>query len=724
MRAVITILAVLIAIVFGVSLATRQGPEPSTTTPAETAQDTPAAEQGSPADTPAAPPAGDEAPAPATSPAPTATAAPDPIEGLRVQPAEIAESSSLGSIDRDSDYAMRVDFTGWGAAIKTITLSQFNEEVVLTDHEGERRPLVIQDVITAPAGEQQLRAYAFAAQSVTVNGTTINLETVRWHREADGHYSVTLVDGADQPVLRIDRRFVLSDLGPRRGHDLTCFQTFRNLSGRELQVQWNQNGQAELEADQGYLGDRRQFIAGYYNLRLDANRFRVYTDGTLVNRADAVKSIDAAGGVWPLWPSENVEEKTELAWIATVNRYFAVALHQPVAVPEELANRQRVVVPGLERDFPVVRLQTLGRAGQDVDRRAVVTVLRSRTMTLAAGATDELNIAMFAGPRDPQLFAQAPYSWMHFNEMIRYEMGCAWCTFQPLARGLLWFLRTIYSVVRDWGVAIIILVLVVRLVLHPITKRSQINMTKMGKAMQAMQPEMEKIRTKYKDNPQKLQAETMRLYREKGVNPANLLGCLPMFLQMPLWIALYAMLAFAIELRHQPAFYGIFQTISGGSWGFLSDLSSPDRFIRFFEEERKFFMIDYSSLNLLPLLMGVVFYFNMKLTTPPPANEQAAQQQKIMKWMTLLFPLILYSAPSGLTLYILASTGAGMVDSYFVRRHIKREEEAGTLFAKKEPKPGGFMDRMRKAVEERQRQLQQLQEQREREERQRKKKRK
>ncbi len=726
MRVVITLLAIVIAIVFGVSLATRSGTPDSTQTiqTAPTTEQAPAGEAGQANGKGngevASPSTGESVEAvPPTTGQPAQTPAFDKIEGLRAQPAEQAIVSTLGSTDPDSPFAMKVELTGWGAGIQRIALSQYHEDELAK----EPQPLVIQNPIIAPGQDREMRAYAFAAQSVVVNGTAIPLEAVRWHREGDGHYSITLVDGEDRPVLRIDRRYQLSNLGRERGYDLTCFQTFRNLSDRPLQVQWRQNGQAELPEDKGYLGDRRQFIVGYYNLRLDPQRFRVETDDTITNRADALKSVDNGGGQWRLWPSADVEPQSEMAWLAAVNRYFAVALHQPVQVPDKVDPDKRVVVPGLQNDFPVVSLSTLGVRGQDVDRRALVTTLQSRVLELAPGATDELNVAIFAGPRSPELFAQAPYSWMQFREMIRYELGCAFCTFQWLARSLLWFLRVIHAVVRDWGIAIIILVLVVRLILHPITKRSQINMTKMSKAMAALQPEMEKIRTKYKDNPQKLQQETMRLYREKGVNPLNMLGCLPMFLQMPLWIALYAMLAFAIELRGQAAFYGIFQAISGGSWRFLGDLSAPDRFITFFTEERKFFFLDYSSLNLLPILMGVVFYYNMKLTTPPPANEQAAQQQKIMKWTTLMFPLILYAAPSGLTLYILASTCAGMIDSYFVRQHIKREEEAGTLFAKKEPKPGGFMDRMRKAVEERQRQLQQLQEQREREERERRKKR-
>ena len=128
--------------------------------------------------------------------------------------------------------------------------------------------------------------------------------------------------------------------------------------------------------------------------------------------------------------------------------------------------------------------------------------------------------------------------------------------------------------------------------------------------MKELQPEMEKLREKYKDDQQSLNAEMMKLYREKGVNPANMLGCLPMFLQMPIWVALYAMLYYAIELRHESAFYGIFQAVSGGNWAFLADLSAPDNFIKFSGTgfSIPLFVINFhmTGINVLPILMGVM----------------------------------------------------------------------------------------------------------------------
>ena len=139
---------------------------------------------------------------------------------------------------------------------------------------------------------------------------------------------------------------------------------------------------------------------------------------------------------------------------------------------------------------------------------------------------------------------------------------------------------------------------------------------------------------------------------------------------------------------------------------FLADLSSRDGFIPLPESMQitlpALGLID--AINILPMLMGVVFFLQQKYTTAatPPASEQAAQQQKMMKWMTLLFPVFLYNAPSGLTLYILTSTTVGVIESRRVRAHLKELEESGELYKKKETKPGGFMDRLSKAVEAKQ----------------------
>jgi YidC/Oxa1 family membrane protein insertase len=291
------------------------------------------------------------------------------------------------------------------------------------------------------------------------------------------------------------------------------------------------------------------------------------------------------------------------------------------------------------------------------------------------------DMGVFAGPLDLDVLNTDPYESLEMGGMVVYTMSscCTFLTFQWLADFLLRFLKFLHDfVVFDWGLAIILLVIVVRTLLHPLTKKSQINMQRFGKQMSSMKPEIDKIQKKYAGDAQKLRVEQARLMREHGVNPLQMLGCLPMFLQMPIWIALWAMLYLAFDIRQQPAFYGVFQIIN--NWQFLADLSSPDNFWILPGGGFTIPLLGWkvTSLNLLPLLMGLVFYFQQKYMSPPPTpnmTPEQLQQQKIMKvMMVVLFPLMLYKAPSGLTLYIFTSSCIGILESRYIRQHITEME--------------------------------------------------
>jgi YidC/Oxa1 family membrane protein insertase len=511
-------------------------------------------------------------------------------------------------------------------------------------------------------------------------------------------------------VLRITRRYSL-DSGSSKDplkYELLCQQRLTNLGSLPLRLVWEQNAQGDTPSEAGAPSDMRSIVHGYYDLAYNPSRQYVYTNKTFQTRHEFIDHLQPGSPAEPMWPSSKLTVPSELVFLAQLNRYFAVVTHRPINATTGVQPRQ------LDALFVSTGIEAIGvKPPSGADTRAAVMTLTSRPIDLTPGSAVDLDLSLYAGPRKREEFSKNAYEALGFSNLIKYELGCTWFTFQPIARGLLAFLKFIHYWLHDWAVAIIILVLCVRLILHPITKRSQISMMRMSKQMASIQPEMEKLKEKYKDDQTKLNGEIMRLYREKGVNPAGFLGCLPMFLQMPIWVALYAMLYFAIELRHQPAFYGVFQAISGGKWFFLADLSSPDHFIRFSDHPIMVSIpllssFDFSAINILPLMMAVVFYAQQKLTQPAPTNDQQKQQQQIMLISTMLFPVFLYNSPSGLTLYIMSSTLGGIIDSWIVRRHIKREEAAGTLLQTKPAKPvkpGSFMDRLSKMVEAKQREM-------------------
>ena len=284
---------------------------------------------------------------------------------------------------------------------------------------------------------------------------------------------------------------------------------------------------------------------------------------------------------------------------------------------------------------------------------------------MPAGGTLALPAKVYFGPKWRKILTNEYYGStdVGYDHTLTTPSMCP-LSFDWLIGPLVWLLAGFRFILRDWGLAIIALVVLVRLCLHPITKRAQVNMLKMGK----MGPEMERLKKKYGDDKEGLNKAMMGFYKEQGAAP--ILGCLPMFLQTPIWIALWQALNSTFELRHAPFLF---------TW--IHDLSKPDHLINFANygwQPFDLFFLHVSGLNLLPVLLGGIFFLQMKVQ-PRPATMTPEQetQQKIMKFaMPFIFPLFLYASPSGLCLYILTSTSIGIIESKRIRDHVKEKEAA------------------------------------------------
>lgn len=204
-----------------------------------------------------------------------------------------------------------------------------------------------------------------------------------------------------------------------------------------------------------------------------------------------------------------------------------------------------------------------------------------------------------------------------FGRVVDYGM------FAVLADPLLWLMRFLHSIFGNWGAAIIGLTIIVRvIVLYPnyYSFRSM-------KVMQKIQPQIQVVKERYKDDAKRMNEEVMRLMKENKANPIG--GCLPMLIQLPVFFALYQVLGQSIELYRQPFIF----------W--IHDLTTKDQYY------------------VLPVLMGVAMYFQQKLT--PIADPQ---QAKILKYMPIIFAALMFTLPSGLTLYIFVSTLFGIAQQY------------------------------------------------------------
>ena len=631
--------------------------------------------------------------------APTATVSPAvTTTKLKARPsgAAISTAASVGSLDPANDR-FTIDFSTAGAGISKIVFSEF--WVNAADRTAAIRnasaiasganiipplPDVSNRYFLAPVGTlASFTVPMLAAHSIQVDGQSTSLFGAVWSQQSPGSFETLLVDDAGTPVLKVRRVFALQTK-QGDGYDITLSQTVENLSSATHTISIVQYGPGDLTRVANEMMDIRRLQFGYLmSERRDPAQTSVITHDSMLERAAVVKNVTAAK--FDVWPSpEQKEQDQHLSWFGTTNRYFSLAVHAPM-VP----NAKGVPSKSLSTSIESIRASLGDPSPTDTTGAPTLFIeLHSPARTVAAGETADFSMGVFAGPLDHVILSTVPpYSALEMSGLIVYSMGgcCSWCTFAWLANLMVIFLDFLHNyVVFDWALAIIALVLVVRLILHPISKKSQVQMQRLTRGMAEMKPELDALKARYGDDPKRMQQEQMRLYKEKGVNPVGCLGgFLPTFLQMPIWMALYAVLYLAFELRQQPAFFGVFQQFGG--WNFLGDLSAQDRFITLPTPINLYFFT-LRSINLVPLLMGGVFYIQQKYMAPPPSTQQTPeqeQQQKMMRIMTVvMFPVMLYGAPSGLTLYIMTSTLVGIWESKRVRRYIEMTKDQPVVVKK------------------------------------------
>ncbi len=243
------------------------------------------------------------------------------------------------------------------------------------------------------------------------------------------------------------------------------------------------------------------------------------------------------------------------------------------------------------------------------------------------GGARRLSLTVYSGPKD--LDTLRSYG-RGFDTAIDY--GALAKFFALFARGLLYVMRWLEALVRNWGVAIILLTVLVRLVLFPLTFKSMQSMNEMRK----LQPEIEKLKAKFGQDREKMNLAVMQLYQQHKVNPLG--GCLPMLLQMPVWFALYAALQTSVELYREPFLW-------------MKDLTAHDPYF------------------VLPILMGISSFAMQKLSPQPADNTQA---KMMLYFFPLFFTVIMLFVPGGLTLYIFVNNVLSIVQQQAMMKHQAR----------------------------------------------------
>jgi YidC/Oxa1 family membrane protein insertase len=332
-----------------------------------------------------------------------------------------------------------------------------------------------------------------------------------------------------------------------------------------------------------------------------------YQDGELINHF--VAAPPAFLGMGPGAADEPTSHTGNVDWAGAHTRYFVAALLPDN--PRDASARFTPTLPGrlatLELGFARAELPPSGRLDREY--------------------------RLYLGPKEPDRLDAVG---AHLDEAIQK----GW--FPSLTRFFTWVLTATHRIVPNYGVAIILITIVVRLLMAPLMARQMKSM----KRMSVLQPRMKEIQEKYPDDRQKQSEAMMALYREAGVNPLSMMtGCLPMFLQLPVFIGFYYALQGAIQLRQQPFV----------AW--IDDLSMPEAL----------FVIPGIELpvRLLPILMGASMVLQQKLT---PTTMDPAQARVMLTVMPVMFTVMFYQFASGLVLYWFVSTLLGIGQQVLTNR--------------------------------------------------------
>ena len=634
--------------------------------------------------------------------------------------ADSAQASTviLGATDPKTENAntgfkYQLELSSKGAAIRKVTFSNgpdmqgkatgFDDR----DHKNPQPLEILSPIYQADGSEILSMANAgFQNDALVQQKLALPLQKLDWEsfgveKAGDGsqtaRFEATIkIQDTNEQVLKLTKTYKIIP----SSYLMECKITAENLSDTQQKVRFNLSGPGGLGRE-GIRSDMRQVVAGFRDsqgqivsarhdkkalIKVQRNLVRAKSNFAIAKNSNmpkedidkAKRDLDEA-----ILKRSLISPGSNLLWVASVSKYFAAIV---VPLPDE------------GKDYcDWVTNKTGQLYNPDGDRKAdsgdeaMGLDMKIAPSTLAAaGQADSsktFHFQLYIGPKDKSLFDKNKrYRELGFVQTIDF-MGCC-CPaglIKPLAFGIMALMKWMYDFIGNYGVVIIILVFLMRLIMHPITKKSQVSMSKFSK----LAPKAEEIKKKYANNKAEMNKQMMALYREQGASP--IMGFLPMMVQMPIWIALWSAVYASIDLRGAPFL---------PFW--ITDLSVPDALYRF-PTSIIIPLLGWKilSLNLLPLMMGLAFYLQQKLMpSQAAANPQAAQQQKMMMiMMPLMFPLMLYNAPSGVNLYIMSSTFAGVFEQYVIRKHIREKEEAesqglvavtsktGGKVKKKKPKP-------------------------------------
>ncbi|MEY3607743.1 MAG: hypothetical protein RLZZ447_531, partial [Verrucomicrobiota bacterium] len=551
---------------------------------------------------PTPPPPAPAAPSTAAEGAPAAPAVPGAAPAAPVPPSLIAnvsrDAAEVRLVTLENDH-IAARFTTAGGAVRDVAFKRYAAV------QGKPEPYVFNRLHEDPL--LAFTDYPGLGRQTTYELVRSSATEVVFRHVLDGRLEVTRT----YRFLRDGEK----GADPYRIHHET---TFRNLTGATAPL-----GKAALSVGTAGLIDAAD-VGQYLNIvSSDGNESQFIERGEL--EGGGIGSLVGSGR--PALPL--LERPGTVVWAGAKNQFFT-SIYTP-AQPGVGVVARRIELP----PFPGSLAPTVGLSGAAKFDLPVLAANASASLSglLYVGPQEYRRLSGFAANEDRVL----PYSQFFFNRIFLSGYVA------PLLNILL---NLTHGWVGNWGVAVILMTLILKIVSLPFTLAASRSAKKMAK----LQPEMQAIRDKYKDNPQKQQQATMELFKERKINPIG--GCIPILITFPLFIGFFAMLQCTAELRLQPFLWA-------------KDLASPDTVGHLFG-------LTFLPINIMPILMGATMVVQMRLTPSPSVDNL---QMKMMKLMPYIFTLFCYNFSCALALYSTVN-GLFTIGQQIVVNRMKDPEEA------------------------------------------------
>jgi YidC/Oxa1 family membrane protein insertase len=319
----------------------------------------------------------------------------------------------------------------------------------------------------------------------------------------------------------------------------------------------------------------------------------------------------------------------QASWVGLDNRYFFVGF-------DFKKNNDTASLRNNPQNYNRVNYALLKRKTRDY--RETIVLSFEKFKFSAVNQSRESSLKVYLGPKNKSYLSE-----LKNNMELVAERG--WLIFQVIGRGIQLLLMEINKLIKNFGISIIILTIIIKLLLHPLNKKS----TESAKKMQLIQPKVQELNKQYAKDPQLKQRKLMELYKKEGINPLG--GCLPLVLQMPFFFALFQTLPYIVELKDV-------------SFLWIRDLSSPDTILNI-----NLYITD--QLNILPLIMTATSIWQSILQKTDGGDQK---QQRMMMFLPVVFLFIFYKMPSGLVLYWTVQNLLQIVMQYFANKKVEKQK--------------------------------------------------